>query len=124
MPASPRDQPRHVVAANLGQELVLAKELDQQREPMLGAVGTRVMLPALTPIPPRHIVEAQRGARGRGLRNVLLGPFALGGLYFFRVPPSRAFGRAVKAMTSDLEVEVPIWRARAAIERHAGESLR
>jgi hypothetical protein len=124
VPAPPRHEPRHVVARDLGQELVLAKKLNQQREPVLGAIRPGVMLPDLLPVALGHIVELERGLGRRQLRDQPLRLLALGRLYFFGFAARRAFRRAVKPMTSDLEVEVPIWRARAAIERHAGESLR
>jgi|AmaraimetFIIA100_FD_contig_121_290555_length_1614_multi_4_in_0_out_0_3 hypothetical protein len=58
MPPPPRHEERHVVARDLGQELVLAKELNQQRELVLGAIGPGMMLPDLLPVPISDVVEA------------------------------------------------------------------
>src|SRR5262249_58148530 len=49
MPAPPRHEPRHVVARDVGHELVLAEEIDQERQPVLGTVSSSVMLPDLLP---------------------------------------------------------------------------
>src|SRR5262249_39028629 len=111
MSAPPCDQPRHLVVGDVGHELVLAEELDQERKVVLGAVGTRMMLSDLLPIALGHVVEAQRCLRRRQLRNQPLRLLALGRLYFFGFAARRAFRRAVKPMTSHLEVVVEIRRA-------------
>jgi hypothetical protein len=125
MPASPCHELRHVVADNLGDQLVRAemRTLDQQREIVLGVVGARVVLPNFDPIATRNIVEAQRRARGRKLCDLRFGPLALGRFYFLGFAPGRALRRAVKAITSEPEIEVPERRAPLAVEGH-GESLR
>src|SRR5262245_57497462 len=125
MPASPCDQPRHVVVGDSGQQLVLAEELDQERKLMLGVVGACMVLPGLLPIPIGDVVEAQRGLRRRELAHQLDRLLTLGRLYFFGFAARRAFRRAVKPMTSHLEVEVEIRRPTVSVlvDGH-GESFR
>src|SRR5262249_12701991 len=74
---------------------------------------------------PGHIVEPQRGPRMLGLRDQRLGTLALDRLYLFGFAPRRLFRRAVKPMTSQLEVEVPERRATVLVlvDGH-GESFR
>jgi adenylyl-sulfate kinase len=54
----------------------------------------------------------------------LLGLLALTTLYRFSFAPGRALCRAVKAMTSELDVEFPEWRTWVLVDGHTGESLR
>src|SRR6516225_4027396 len=115
MPAPPRHNSRHVVACDVGQELVLAEELDQECKVMLGIVRARMMLPNLLPIALGHVVEAQRGLGRRQLRDEPRRLLSLGRLYFFGFASRRAFRRAVKPMTSHLEVEVEIRRATVSV---------
>jgi hypothetical protein len=90
--AAPRDQPRYLVAADFGDELVLAEEPYQSLKLLPGVGGPGVMLADFLPIAPGHVVEAQRG-RGRALngdeRPRLL---ALGALYRFGLPLGRGLG--------------------------------
>jgi hypothetical protein len=71
MPPPPRHELRHIVAGDLGDQLVRAemRTLDQQRQIMLGVVGSGMVLSDLLPVTERNVVEAQRRARGLGLRN-------------------------------------------------------
>src|SRR5262249_55230595 len=115
MPAPPRNQPRHVVAGDLSQELVLAEELDQERQPVLGTVSSSMMLPDFLPVPIGDVIEAQRGLGRRPLRDKPRRFLSLARLYFFGFAPRRAFRRAVKPMTSHLEVEVEIRRAAVSV---------
>src|SRR5262245_45510778 len=71
MAASPCDQLGHVVARDLGDQLVLAEELDQQIEAVLSADRARMMLAHLLPVAARDIIKPQRCARRLGLRNDL-----------------------------------------------------
>jgi hypothetical protein len=111
MPASPRNQLDHVVVGDLGEQLVLAEELNQERQPMLGTVRSGVILPDLLPVALGHVVEAQRCLGRRQLRDQHPRLLTLGRLYFFGFTPRRAFRAAMKPMTSDLEVEMPVRRA-------------
>ena len=118
MPAPPRHELRHVVAGDLGQEPVLAEMLDQEREPVLGALRARVMLPDFVPVAPGHIVEAQRCLCRRQLGNQCPRLLALCRFYFFGFTSRRAFRRAMKPMTVELEVEMPERRARTSVDGH------
>src|SRR5262249_41489634 len=69
------------------------------------------MLRVLGPIAVGHVVELERCLGRRQLLDQRLGLLALGRFYFFGFAARRAFRRAVKPMTSHLEVEVPVWRA-------------
>jgi hypothetical protein len=111
-----------VVVSDVGQKLVLAEKFYQERKPLPCVAAARVVL-RLRPEPTGHVIEPQRRARDLALRNDLLRLLALGGLYFFGFAPGRGFGAAVKAMTVDAEFEVPVWRARLAIDGH-GTSFR
>jgi hypothetical protein len=122
--APPRHQFGDVVIHDIGDQLVLAKVADQQIELVLGIGGTGVVLPHFGPVAPGDVVEAQRGARALDLPDQELRLLALGRLYLFRLAPGRAPRRAVKAMTSELEVEVEERRARVFVDGHMGESLR
>src|SRR5262245_50057304 len=126
MCAPPRHHARNVVARDLGDQLVRAEmrtfnDLFQVR-PGIGRSG--MMLADLLPVPASHVIEPQRGARRRKLRDILLGALALGRLYFFGFAPGRGLRRPVKAMTSEPEVEVPERRAPGAIDGHGGASFR
>ena len=91
---------------------------------MFGMIVTGMVLPDLVPISACHVVEAQRCTRRLQLHDIPLRLLAFGLLYGFRFAFSRAFGRAVKAMTSPLEVEEVVGRIRTFVDGHAGESLR
>jgi hypothetical protein len=125
VPAPPRHQPRHVVAGDLGDQLVLAKKLNQpcKLAPRIAGTMTSMMLPHLPPVAASNIVEPQRGPRGFRLHDVLLGALALDRLYFFGFPPGRGLGTPVKAITSPPKIVLPERRAGAAVEGH-GTSLR
>ena len=77
----------------------------------------------LLPIALGHVVELERSLGRRQLCDQPLRLLALARLYFFGFAVRRAFRRAVKPMTSPLEVEVPVWRAPGAIDGH-GRSFR
>src|SRR5262249_40447438 len=81
--------------------------------PDVGRAGQ--MLRVLGPVPIGDVVEAQRGLGRRQLRDQPCRFLALGRLYFFGFTPRRAFRRAVKPMTSHLEVEVEIRRATVSV---------
>src|SRR5262245_42492898 len=82
---------------------------------MLGVVGASMLLPDLLPVAIGDVVEPQRGLRRRELAHQLDRLLALGRLYFFGFAARRAFRRAVKPMTSHLEVEVPVRRATVSV---------
>jgi hypothetical protein len=115
MPTPPCDQPRHVVARDLGKQLVLAEKLDQERKIVVSVVSASVVLPDFLPVTLSHVVEAQRGLGRRQLRNEPRRLLVLGRCYFFGFTPRRAFRRAVNPMTSHLEVEVEIRRAAVSV---------
>jgi hypothetical protein len=123
VPASPRHHARHVVIDNLGDELVLAEEVDQHAEQRPRVRRPGKVPRVLGPVASGHVVNAQRRARLLGLRDQELSPLALGRFYLLCFPPGRAFRRPVKAMTSPPEIVVPERRARLAVEGH-GTSLR
>src|SRR5262249_61958149 len=108
MIAPPRDQSRHVVARDFGQQLVLAEKLNQQRESMLAVTRPSVVLSDLVPVAIRHVIQAQRSPGRRQLRDQSRCLLALGLLYFFGFSARRACRLAVTPMTSRLEVEVKI----------------
>src|SRR5262245_66116291 len=74
-----------------------------------------MVLPDLLPPTLGHVVETQRGLGRRQLRDQPCRFLALGRLYFFGFTARRAFRRAVKPMTSHLEVEVEIRRAAVSV---------
>src|SRR5215813_10026672 len=80
MSTPPRDQSSNVIAGDLSQKLVLAEELDHQRESSLGVDSARPVLPVLLPEPASHVVEPQRGARLLGLCDQRLGARVPGAL--------------------------------------------
>src|SRR5262249_29721255 len=90
--------------------MFFTKKLEDQPDPP-PQFRAREMLPGLAPVAPGHIVEPQRGPRMLGLRDQRLGTLALDRLYLLGFAPRRLFCRAVKPMTSQLEVEVPERRA-------------
>ena len=57
MPPTPCHELGHVVVSDLGNDLVLAEKFDQQREPVLGGIGTREMLPDFVPVAFGHVIE-------------------------------------------------------------------
>src|SRR5262252_7921774 len=81
--------------------------------PDVGRAGQ--MLRVLGPVPIGDVVEAQRGLGRRQLCDEPRCLLSLGRLYFFGFTPRRAFRRAVKPMTSHLEVEVEIRRATVSV---------
>src|SRR3954453_5887774 len=123
MAAPPRDESGNIIVGKLGNQLVLAEELDQQPEQRPCVGRARQMLRVLRPVAPSDIVKPQRGARGLDLRDVRLGALAFLAFYCFGFAPRRLLCRAEKAMTSDLEIVLPERRARVASDRH-GESFR
>src|SRR5262249_10866936 len=74
-----------------------------------------MVLPDLLPPTLGHVVETQRGLGRRKLPDEFNRLLSLGRLYFFGFTPRRAFRRAVKPMTSHLEVEVEIRRATVSV---------
>jgi hypothetical protein len=123
MAAPPCDERAHVVIGEVGDELVLAEERDEERKPLPDVVAGSVVL-CLCPESTSNVVELERRASRLDLGDVLLRPLALGALYGFGLTPDRGFGAAVKAMTPAPEVELPIRRARVFIDGHVGASLR
>jgi hypothetical protein len=119
MASPPRDQLAHVVVRNVGDVLVLAKEVDQQPDHMPGIVRAFVMLTHFDPVAARHIIEAQRCTRRLHLGDALLGLLPLGRFYLLRFALGGCFRRAVKAMTSPLEIEMVERRTFRAVDRHA-----
>src|SRR5215472_8674171 len=124
MAASPRHHLGHVVAADVGNQLVLAKEFDQLPQAPVRGLRLGQMLGMLAPIAAGDIIEAQRCSRRLGLRNMRLRLFALGRFYFFGFAPGRGLGTAVKAITSPLEIEVPVRRARGTVDGQGVSFLR
>ena len=124
MSSTPRHQLGDIVAHDLGDELVLAKEAEQHFEIAFGIGGTGVVLPDLDPISASDVVQSQRGARALDLPDQRLSLLTIGRFYFVGFALGRDLGRAVKAMTSELEVEVPERRARLAEDGHGGDSFR
>ncbi len=62
-----------------------------------------MMLTDFAPVPVNDMIEEKRSGRGLLFGNPLLRLFPLALLYRFRFSARRAFSRAVKPMTSDLE---------------------
>src|SRR5262249_16273134 len=98
----PCHQLGYIVVGDIGQCPILAKELDEQVESVLGALRTGMVLPHLLPLPSANVVQSQRSPCRLNLRNAQPRLLTLGLLYRFGFAPVRAFGRAVKATTSDL----------------------
>jgi hypothetical protein len=73
---------------------------------MPGIVRALVMLADFDPVTARYVIEAQRCPRRFHLGDVLLGPLALVRFYLLRIALGGDFRRAVKAMTSPLEIVV------------------
>jgi len=78
---------------------------------VLGIVGASMMLADLLPVAIGNVIEPQRGLGCRQLCDQPLRLLALGRFYFFGFAARRAFRRAVKPMTSHLEVVVEIRRS-------------
>src|SRR5262249_58055770 len=91
-PAPPCHKARDIIPRNLGQCLVLAKELNQPAQFPPRVARAAVMLANLVPIATSDIVEGHRRARSLGLRDVLLRLLALGALYRFGFAPGRGLG--------------------------------
>jgi hypothetical protein len=68
--------------------------------------------------------EPQSAKIGDHVLFVSAWPFRATTLYRFSFAPGRALCRAVKAMTSELDVEFPEWRAWVLVDEHTRESLR
>jgi hypothetical protein len=109
VPSPPRDEPCDVVARDVCEQNILAEKFDQIAQSPLGVGGSGVVLPDLVPVPAGNIIESQRRARRSYLLDVPLRLLAFSPLYRFRVPPSRALGRAEKAITCDFEVVLEVW---------------
>src|SRR5262249_16835201 len=122
LPAPPRHHARNVVVGDFGDELVLSEIVQHHAEPS-PQIGAREMLPVLDPISRRNVLQPQRGLGLLDLRDVALRPLAFGGFYFFGFPSRGGFRGPVKSMTSPVKIEVPVGRARPAVEGH-GESFR
>ena len=58
---TPRDQPGHVIAVDLGQQFGRAEVIDEMAELALGVIGAGMSLADLGPIPPGDMIESQRG---------------------------------------------------------------
>ena len=57
MAAAPRDQLCHVIAGYLGQELVLAEEVNQVADQALGVVGAGMVLTDFEPVPAGDVIK-------------------------------------------------------------------
>src|SRR5262249_11979378 len=95
---------------------------------LLGSEPVRLVIPPTNAddrAPEAHVELGGSSAPPRlGLLNPLLGLLPLGSLYRFRFAAGRAFRRAENPMTSDLEVVLPVRRARVAADGHGGTSFR
>lgn len=105
MPPSPRDQLRHLVIADLGQQRCGPEIIDQSLDVPPCRICTSVMLTDLIPIPAGDVIQLGRRRGCCGLYESLR-PVAFGPLEGFGLTPARASRRAVKANTFVLEVEM------------------
>ena len=105
VPAPPCHEARDVVVGDLGQELVLAEEVEHEAEQGPCVRRARKVLRMFRPVATGEIVEFERRAGALDLRDVLLGPLTLGRLYLFGFASRRLFRRAVKAITSPPKIE-------------------
>src|SRR5262245_26423078 len=98
MPAPPRHELGQVVVGDLGNQLVLAEELDQHADERARVWCARKVLRVLGVVAPRNIIEPERGTRGFGLLDKAPCALARLPLYRFGFALRGLFGRAVKAM--------------------------
>ena len=92
MATAPSDQSGDVVAADFGDDLVLAEEFDQAFEQLVRVGGGGVVLPDFRHIAAGDVVEPQRASGGLLLSHPRLGLLALDALYAFGRPPGRGLG--------------------------------
>src|SRR6516162_3893150 len=111
MAAPRRDELRHVVVGDLGDELILAEKVQHEAEICPRVGGACEVLRVLGPIAPGDVVELERRAR------------ALDRLYFLGFALVRLLCTSEKLTTSDLESILPERRARVATDGH-GRSFR
>jgi len=111
-----------MIAGNVGEPNILAeiRAGNEIAKLPLGIIRTGMILANISPPPSSNIIEPQRGTRSLYLCDLRLGFLALAPLYRFGFTPGRAFGRAEKATTSDLEIVLPERGARVASDGHGG----
>ena len=124
MPASPVDERGHVVVSDLVEALVRAEIADEPIQIAVSGEVVRVILPDFLVVAPRRHVDRERPVAGTllrldvGPRPGLYPAFDLLGIFFVG-----GFGRAVKAMTVELEVVSVEGAFGAFIDGHFGTSL-
>src|SRR5262249_27974168 len=118
MPAPPCDQLSHVIVGDLGSQLVLAEVLDQDSDQRPCIRCTGQMLRMFSPVARRDVLQTQGSLGLLELRDESPHPLALGGFYFLGFALVGGFRGPVKSMTSPVKVEVPVGRARPAVEGH------
>src|SRR5215472_4089727 len=118
MPAPPRHEARHVIVGDDSDQFVLAKILEYDTDQRPGIRRAREMLRVLRPIARGNVLQAQRRLGLLDLRDQPPRPLALGGLYLLRFALVGGFRGPVKSMTSPVKVEMPVGRARPAVEGH------
>src|SRR6516225_2054318 len=123
MAAPRRDELRHVVVGDLGDELILAEKVQHEAEICPRVGGACEVLRVLGPIAPGDVVELERRARVLGLRDQRPRALALDRLYFLGFALVRLLCTSEKLTTSDLESILPERRARVATDGH-GRSFR
>src|SRR6516162_7147056 len=118
MPAPPRHEARHVIVGDVSDQFVLAKILEYDTDQRPGIRRAREMLSVLGPIARRDVLQTQGSLGLLDLRDESPHPLALGGLYFLGFASRGGFRGPVKSMTSPVKVEMPVGRARPAVEGH------
>src|SRR5262249_1595141 len=113
--APPGHEARHVVVGNFGDELVLAEKVQHEAEVGRDVRRAGEMLRVLLPVAFGHIIELERGFGRRKLPDEFNRLLSRGRLYFCGFAAGCAFRRAVKPMTSHLEVKVEIRRATVSV---------
>src|SRR5262245_35598343 len=103
MSAPPCHQLRYIVVGDVGDQRILAKEVEQIADLPFGVPRTGMMLTDLEPIAAGNSVERERGCGGTRQRHLAFSLFACVALYRFGFAFVGLFSRAVKRTTVDLE---------------------
>src|SRR5271169_4038345 len=111
---SPCNELRNVVASDSGERFHCAEVVNDPGQIAFSITSAGMVLASLVPITASGIIK--RHARAIGRRRGVLDPLAFGLLYRLRFPPVCPLRRAVKAITSPLEVEVVVRRALGLID--------
>jgi hypothetical protein len=120
---TPSYQPSNIIIVDLRDELCCAEVVNQAAKVTPCAVGGGMVLTNFHPITVANRIEIKPDGRTFLFSNTFLRLFLLGFLYRFGFPAIRAFRRAVKPMTSALEVVLVVRRVLRLVDGHDGTFL-